>query len=171
MFLAVARQGGFMGAPWSVLAANAAVPRLVLIRQACGLQNLGFFAPDRFRIEATRSFHGCDREHLGQVVLHHVPERTGGFVVTSAFLHADCFCRSDLNAGDVVPVPDRFENGVGEPQNHDVLNGFLAEIVVDAEDLVFLSAALNHAIERLSTAVIPTEWLFDHHAAALGVFE
>ena len=105
------------------------------------------------------------------MVLHHVPERTGGFVVTSAFLHADCFCRSDLNAGDVVPVPDRFENGVGEPQNHDVLNGFLAEIVVDAEDLVFLATALNHAIESLGTAVIPTEWLFDHHAAALGVFE
>jgi hypothetical protein len=35
---------------------------------------------------------------------------------------------------DEVPVPDRLEDPVREPEDEDVLDRLLAEVVVDAED-------------------------------------
>ena len=105
------------------------------------------------------------------MVLHHVPQGAGCFVVPGAFLDADCLRRCDLNAGDVVAVPDRFEDRVGEPQNHDVLDGFLAEVVVDPEDLILLAAGLHDAVEGLGTAVIAPERLFDDHPTALWILQ
>ena len=95
------------------------------------------------------------------MVLHHVAQRTRRFVVPGALLHSDSFRGSDLNAGDVVPIPDGLENRVGEPHHHDVLNRFLPEVVVDAKDLVLLTAALNHPVQGLGAAVVPSEWFFN----------
>ena len=39
---------------------------------------------------------------------------------------------------DVIAVPDRLEQSIGEPQNEDVLDRLLSEIVVDAIELVFV---------------------------------
>ncbi|MGX1327379.1 hypothetical protein AB7M56_001878 [Bradyrhizobium elkanii] len=39
---------------------------------------------------------------------------------------------------DVVAIPDRLEHAVGEAQHQDVLDGFLAEIVIDPVDLVLV---------------------------------
>ena len=144
-FLAVPRKGGVMAAAGAVLTADAAVPGLLLIGQSCRLQHLGLFVADRFRIKATRRFHGCDGQHLGEVVLHHVPQGAGGLVIPGPLLDPDRFGCGDLNTRDVVPVPDRFENGVGEAQHHDVLDGLLAQVVVDSEDLVLLATALHDA--------------------------
>ena len=42
----------------------------------------------------------------------------------------------DLDVVDVVAVPDRLEEAVREAQREDVLDGLLAEEVVDPEDVV-----------------------------------
>jgi hypothetical protein len=81
-----------------------------------------------------------ERQDLGEVVLHHVPQGAAGFVVAGSLFHPDGFRRRDLHVGDVVAVPDRLENRVGEPQHQDVLNRLLAEVVVDPEDLLLLAA-------------------------------
>jgi len=41
----------------------------------------------------------------------------------------------DLHVGDVLAVPHRFEQAVGEPGGQDVVDPLLAEEVVDPEDL------------------------------------
>ena len=105
------------------------------------------------------------------MVLHHVAQGARCFVVTGQFLDSDGFRGSDLNAGDVIPIPDGFENRVGEPHHHDVLDRFLPEVVVDAKDLVLLTAALNHLVEGLGASVVPSKWFFNHNAAALGIFQ
>ena len=43
--------------------------------------------------------------------------------------------------------------------------------MVDAEDLIFLTAGLNHLVQGLCTAVIPSKGLFDHNPAAFGILE
>ena len=170
-FMAVSGQGRFRRTTGSVLATDAAVPGFELIGQAGGLQHLGLFVADGFRVKAPGRFHGGDRQHLGQVVLHHVPQGTGRFVVPGPFLHANRFSGGDLNTGDVIAVPDRLEDRVGKAQNHDVLDGFLAQVMVDAKDLVLLTAGLHHAIEGLGTAVVASEGFLDHHPAAFGVLQ
>ena len=70
------------------------------------------------------------------MVRHHVAQRAGRVVEPSPPLDRDRLCHGDLHVVDVVAVPDRLEQAVGEPHDHDVLDRLLAQIVVHAEDLV-----------------------------------
>ena len=54
---------------------------------------------------------------------------------------ADVLGRGDLDVVDVVAVPDRLEQPVGEAEREHVLDGLLAQVVVDAEDLVLVEDA------------------------------
>ncbi len=57
-------------------------------------------------------------------------------VVAGAALDPDRLGDGDLDVVDELAVPDRLEDAVREPQREHVLDGLLAEVVVDAEDLV-----------------------------------
>ena len=49
----------------------------------------------------------------------------------------------DLDIVDVPAVPDRLEQAVGEAKREDVLDGLLAEEVVDAEDLGLVESGVQ----------------------------
>jgi len=66
------------------------------------------------------------------VVFHHVPQAASGLVEGTATLHPELLGQGDLDAGDVVPVPDRFEEGVGETEVEEVHDLLSAEKVVDS---------------------------------------
>ena len=53
----------------------------------------------------------------------------------------------DLDVVDVVAVPDRLEEAVGEAQGEDVLRRLLAEEVVDAEDLLLAQDLVDGLVE------------------------
>ena len=169
--LAVAADWITAGSAWSVLAPHAAFPRLVFIGQVGGLEHLGFLVAHGLGVKPPRRFHGGEGQHLGQVVLHHVAQGPRAFVVAGPLFHSDRFSGRDLHAGDVVAVPDRFENGVGEAQHQDVLDRFLAQVVVDPEDLVFLCRALHHPVQLLGAAVIAAKGLLDHHPTPGGILQ
>ena len=82
--------------------------------------------------------HGGQRHELEQVVLNDVAGRTDAVVVARARSDADVFGHRDLHGIDVVGLPQRLEHGVGEAHRHDVLDGFLAQVVVDAEDVLLV---------------------------------
>ena len=65
----------------------------------------------------------------------------GRVVVAAAPLHAELLGHRDLHVVDVAPVPDRLEDAVGEAEDQDVLDRLLAEVVVDAVDLVLAQDA------------------------------
>ena len=71
------------------------------------------------------------------MVLHHVAQCSGLLVERAAALDPDALRRCDLHMIDEVAVPDGLENAVGKAKNQYVLHGFLAEVMVDAEDLSF----------------------------------
>jgi len=167
----IARHGVGGASAAAVLPADAAFPGLVLIGQAGGLQHLGFLVADCLRVEVARRFHGGEGQHLGEVVLHHVPQGAAGLVVPSPLLDADGLGGRDLDAGDVVPVPDRLEDRVREAQDQDVLDGLFTQVVVDAEDLGFLAAALNNPVQGLGAAVVRAKGFLDDNPAAAGVLE
>ena len=75
------------------------------------------------------------------MVRDHVAQRAGLLVELAARLDAHRLRRGDLHVIDAVAVPDRLEQPVGEAERHDVLHRLLAEIVVDAEDLVLVQRA------------------------------
>ena len=93
-----------------------------------------------FGAERGRRLHRGQREQLEQVVLHHVAQRAGRVVVAAAPLDADGLGHRDLHVVHVAPVPDRLEDAVGEPEDHQVLDGLLPEVVIDAVDLPLVAA-------------------------------
>ena len=109
--------------------------------------------------------HGDRRHHLQQMVLDHVAQRAGFLVIGAAAFHADRFGRRDLHVIDIAAVPQRLENSVAEAERHDVLDGFLAQIVVDAVDLFFLKMRLHARVELPRAGEIVAERLFDDDAA------
>ena len=66
---------------------------------------------------------------------HHVAQRAGGIVEPAAMLDADGLRDRDLHVIDVIAVPQRLEDRIREAQDHDVLHGLFAEIMVDPVDL------------------------------------
>ena len=73
----------------------------------------------------------------------------GLLVERAAALDADRLGDGDLDVVDELAVPDRLEDAVGEPQHQQVLHRLLAEVVVDAEDLL---SSKRSAISALSVA-------------------
>ena len=101
-----------------------------------------------------------------QMVLHHVAQRAGAFVVRGAALDADGLGGGDLHVIDVAPVPDRLEHAVGEAEHQQVLDGLLAEVVIDAKDLIFVEVLVRRADSaRVALCEVGAERLLDDDAA------
>ena len=75
----------------------------------------------------------------------------------------------DLHMVDEIAVPHRLEDAVGEAEHQDVLHGFLAQVVVDAEDLVFGEDLVDGGVEVAGGFQAGAEGLFDDDAAGAAV--
>ena len=81
------------------------------------------------------------------MVLDDVAGGADAVVVAAAAAESDVLGHGDLHVVDVVGVPDRLVQLVGEPQRQDVLNGLLAQVVVDAEHRLLGEDAVDDAVE------------------------
>ena len=75
------------------------------------------------------------------MVLDHVAESSGFFVIATALADAKFLADGDLHVIDGFAIPKALENGIGETEHQDVLNRFFAQVMIDAEDLVLASVA------------------------------
>ena len=80
----------------------------------------------------------------------HVAERAGLLVEGGAALDVDRLRHVDLDVGDVVAVPDRLEQPVGEPQRQDVLRRLLAEEVIDPVDRLLVEHLVQRGVQLLA---------------------
>src|SRR6266540_4236505 len=124
-------------------------------------QDLYLLVPDGVGREVDRRLHRRDREQLQEVVLEDVANRTGLLVVARAALDPDRLSDGDLDVVDHLTVPDRLEDPVREAQGQHVLDRFLAEVVVDPEDLVLFEVLLDRAVELACRGEIVAERLLD----------
>ena len=103
------------------------------------------------------------------MILHHVAQRAGIVVVPSPLLHSHRFGDGDLHVIDVAPVPDRLEERIGKPEGEDVLHRLLAQVVIDAVNLVFTHVLPQLAVQRLRRLQIAAKGLFKHNTAPVPV--
>src|SRR6476661_5357029 len=104
------------------------------------------------------------------MVGHHVTERSGHVKIPAAFFHAYGFRHGDLYVVNVTPVPDRFKNAVAEAENQNILDRFLAKVMVDAENLLFSQHFADLAVQGFGRRQIIAEWLFKHHTPPVSIF-
>src|SRR5262249_19853455 len=80
------------------------------------------------------------------------------------------FRHGGLDVIDVVAVPDRLEQSIGEPQNENVLDRFLSEVVIDAIELVLVEDIEQVVIELARRREIRAERLLDDDPTPGAVF-
>ena len=80
------------------------------------------------------------------MVLDHIAYDARAVVVAGAVPYVDLLRHGNLDVVDVVSVPDRLEDGIGKAKDEQVLDRFLAQVVVDSEDLRLVEVALEGAI-------------------------
>src|SRR5215467_3398655 len=95
------------------------------------------------------------------MVWYHVPQCAGFFVKTTAALDAESLGGGDLNVVDMVAVPQRLEDAVGEAQHQNVLNRFFAEEVIDAIDLILGQDLEDLCVECCGGGEVMAERFFD----------
>mmetsp|Transcript_9702 Transcript_9702/g.31580 ORF Transcript_9702/g.31580 Transcript_9702/m.31580 type:complete len:350 (+) Transcript_9702:467-1516(+) len=133
-----------------------------------GPEHLDLLVPDVIRAEADRRLHGKERHDLQQVVLHDVSDDAVVVEVPPAPLGPEVLTEDDLHAADVLAAPEGLEHEVGEAQHEEVLDQLLAQVVVDAVDLL-LRQGLGEALgELLGRVGVPSKGLLDDDAGVPG---
>ncbi len=82
----------------------------------------------------------------------HVAVRAGLLVEAGALAEAERLGNVDLDVIDEVAVPDRLEQAVGEAEGEDVLRRFLAEEMVDPENLASENTSCSRAFSATALA-------------------
>lgn len=77
---------------------------------------------------------------------------------------------ADLDAVDVVAVPQRLEDAVREAQHENVLHRFLAQIVVDAVNVPLGENIAQQSVQLAGRFEVAPERLFDHDAPPASGF-
>ncbi len=89
----------------------------------------------RVGIASGRRLHRHGGDNLKEVVDDDVAKRTDRVVEVAAVFDPEVLCHRDLDALDVIPVPDGLEHRVREPDVEGLLETHLPEEVVDPIDL------------------------------------
>ena len=114
---------------------------------------------ERLRIGSARRLHRRCPDDLHQVVHDDVPQGPDGVVEVSAILDAEVLRHRDLDGLDVVPVPDRLEQRVREPEIQDLLRPHLPEVVVDPVELRLVEVLMELVRERARRLEVVAEGL------------
>ena len=85
----------------------------------------------------------------------------GLLVERAAVLDPDRLGHRDLHVVDVAPVPERLEDAVAEPEDQQVPDRLLAEVVVDAVDLRLAEDLADLAVQPLGRLEVVAERLLD----------
>ena len=124
-------------------------------------QDLDLLVAQRIGLERRRRLHRDQADQLEQVVLEDVARRAGLLVERAAVLDADRLGHRDLHVVDVAAVPERLEDAVAEPEDQQVADRLLAQVVVDAIDLRLAEDLADLAVEPLRRFEVVPERLLD----------
>ena len=132
-----------------------------------GLQDFHLLVAQRLAVHPRRRLHREVAQHLEQVVLDDVADRAGRVVEAAAALDAEVLRHRDLHALDVGAIPERLEDRIREADEQHVVNGPLAEVMVDPEDVALDERAEQDPIQLARRGEVLAEWLLDDDAGAL----
>ena len=136
-----------------------------------GAEHLDLLVADEIGLEAGGRFHGRQREELQEVVLEHVAQHAHAVVIGAAMADGHLFGGGDLHVIDEIAVPHRLEDAVGEAEHQHILHGLLAQVVVDAIDLVFGEDLVDGGVQLPGRLQAGAEGLFDDDAAGAVVLD
>ena len=72
------------------------------------------------------------------MVLHHIAHCARCVIIGPAPTNAHSLRHSDLDMIDILRVPQRFKQQISKAHGHEILDSFLAQIMVNPVDLAFI---------------------------------
>lgn len=72
------------------------------------------------------------------------------------------FGNADLHVIDIGPIPDRFADRIRKTEYQEILDGFLAEVVIDPIDVELLKRPVQRFVHTPSARMIAAKRLFEH---------
>ena len=113
--------------------------------------------------------HADGAQQLQGMVLHHVAQGAGGVVKRAAFFDTQFFGNGDLDVGNVFTAPQRLKQCVAKAQGKKVLHRGLAQVVVDAENLLFAKKSADGFVDGPVAGQVVAQRFFQHHTGVGGV--
>ena len=129
-----------------------------------GMQHLHLLVAHLRGVEGDGRLHRRQTQQLHHVVLHHVAQRARGIVVGAPPFHPEVLGHGDLHVVDELLVPERLEDAVGEPHDQDVLHRLLAQVMVDAVDLLLREDLERAAVQLPRRFEVMAKRLLDDDA-------
>src|SRR5262245_37009484 len=102
------------------------------------------------------------------MVLNHVADGAGLIIERPPALNAEILRHGDLYAFDLIAVPERLKERVLEAEEHHVMHWSFSQIMIDAEDVLFVESAEQNLVKRLRRDKVVTEGFFDDDASPIG---
>ena len=96
------------------------------------------------------------------MILYHVAQRTDLVIKLHSIADTKFLCHGDLHMVDHLTTPQWFKDGVAKSQRQQVLHGFFAKVMVDAEDLVFLKTGADFIVDLARGSVVMPDRLLQH---------
>src|SRR2546425_8771361 len=131
------------------------------------LEDLHLLVADGFAVWPGRRLHGQVAQDLTQMILDDVAHGARLVVERAPALDSELFGHRDLHALDVIAVPERLQESVGEAEEEHVVYRPLAEVVVDPEDRCLIEGAEQDPVELLRGGDVVAERFLDDDAGAV----
>src|SRR5213593_166519 len=96
------------------------------------------------------------------MVLDNIAQRTGALIILAAPFHANRLAHGNLDVVNKVAVPDWLQDSIRKAKKKNILDRFLAEIVIDSIDLVLVKDLVQLVIQFARGSQIAAEWFFDN---------
>src|SRR5215470_4335839 len=98
------------------------------------------------------------------MVLDDVADRSRLIVEAAAALDAEIFRHGDLHALDVVAVPERLHEGIGEAEDDHIVYRPLPQVMINSENRGFIELPEEDLIQMSRRLQIVTERFFNDDA-------
>src|SRR5580704_11141898 len=103
------------------------------------------------------------------MILHHITECAGSFIIPSPSFNTDSFRSCDLYMINITAVPDRFKKGIGKTQGKEILHGFFAQVMIYAVNLLFIKHGCQESVQLMRAMQIMAKWFFHYYPGAFGI--
>jgi len=108
--------------------------------------------------------HRQQRNNLQHMVLHDIADRTHLFIENSPPFDSEGFGHCHLHALYVVAIPDWLQERVGKAEVEQILDWFLAKVMIDSKNRRLGKGTMQCLIECLRGRKVAAKRLFDDHA-------
>ncbi len=127
-------------------------------------QHFQLLVANGIRIAARRWLHRKNADKLQKMALDHVAQGAGLVVELTTTFNAQLLGHGDLHVPYASTSPKWLKQGISETQRDQVLDRLLAQVVVDAIDLVLAEDRSNTAVDGIRGPAVLAQRLFQHYA-------